>query len=209
MDASILQDILFFTKSLLFGIFLGILYDVVRILRMMFGVEYRQIKMQEKPKVVLPYIQSFFDKIKHAPKEKSVKIFLCASDILYFLLAGGCYAVFLFAENEGIFRLFSLFALFFGFLAYYFTLGKVVMQLSKVILFAFQVAVAYLVFFFFLPIRYLYRGVVFIGRKTVLKIGLHFYKKYVTMKWKQYHQSYLKTLSSPKGIGFPEKDADF
>ena len=64
-------------------------------------------------------------------------------DILFFLVAGCVISVLIYYTNDGVFRLMALFGVMCGFFAYYFTVGKIVILLSDVIIRSLGVFLSY------------------------------------------------------------------
>lgn len=111
------------------GAALGALYDVFRILRIALG------------------------------RRMSVWLMLVIfwQDVLYALLAGCAMAVFLFCANEGRVRVFLLAGALSGFLAWFFTVGRLLMALAERIIFAVKWVVGLLLSVTVLPLLRLTR----------------------------------------------------
>ncbi len=111
--------------ALLLGLFLGVLYDVLRITRMLTGitpVHVAHISWIGR----LPMRR--IGKIGKGPV--STLIFVHLLDIVYGLSTGVCFCIFLYALNNGRFRWYLLLGCVLGFFAYYYSVGKLVLYLS-------------------------------------------------------------------------------
>lgn len=146
----------FFLRSFLFGCLLGAIYDVFRILRLLRGA--RDVPLPQKP---LPLIGKLTFRARKKKHPLAGTVLLCAEDILFCLVGAALYAVFLYAENDGIFRPSSLLALVFGALSYRVSIGRGVMRASAVIVTALRVTGAHLFWFLSRPFVLLVRA----GRK--------------------------------------------
>jgi len=106
--------------SLFIGVFLAIVYDVFRIRRLAYRTR-----------------ASFSDKSKKITSRKENMIestLIFFEDVLFALIASVVVCIFIFYMNRGQFRGIALVGTFLGFLAYYFTVGRLVMYFSGVII---------------------------------------------------------------------------
>jgi len=103
--------------SMVVGAALGILYDVFRIFRIAFTAD-----SEEKIR------------IRHKNAKFIINALVFVQDLLFWLIAAIVTVLFIFMANTGQVRLFALGAQFLGFLAYHFTLGKLVMKISDKII---------------------------------------------------------------------------
>lgn len=109
-----------------FGIFLGAVYDIVRIARTTLGVssyggEVKDFQIYKKG------VGNLFSGTA-SPVFSYVFVFI--TDVLYFLFACVSFIIFIYHFNNGIFRWFFALSALFGFRAYYVTVGRVVIYLS-------------------------------------------------------------------------------
>lgn len=111
--------------ALVLGLFFGVLYDVLRITRMLAGITPVHVKH-------ISWIGRLpvrrIGKIGKGPL--SQLLFVHLLDIIYGLCTGACFCIFLYALNNGRFRWYLLLGCALGFLAYYFSVGKLVLYLS-------------------------------------------------------------------------------
>ena len=110
MSLSLRGELLFLALSLLFGILLGLLYDLFRFLRALLGV----------------YPLKAVKAGRAAPVPKVITFFL---DTLYMLSSGVLYIVFVYALHSGIFRFYSVAMLALGAFLYLKTLSRVLLFL--------------------------------------------------------------------------------
>lgn len=153
MTVSMTGELWFLFASLLFGFCVGAVYDVLRIGRMFLGVRYAGAPDRNFSERSLPLI-GLRTAMRYRKKEKKALLFVPVflGDVLFFILLGFCYPVFLYAAHNGIFRLYSLVSLFLGFLLYRQSVGRAVLFLSSYILFALRALCDYLWFFLFHPL---------------------------------------------------------
>jgi hypothetical protein len=93
-------------------------------------------------------------------------------DVLFGVLAGCIFSVFLYYAASGCFRWFYLLAWGIGFLVYYFTVGRLTMLSSEVIVYLLRVCVGYVFYLAALPIRLLARMARWIGRRMYQRVIL-------------------------------------
>lgn len=118
-----------FLYSVCFGTVLGAVYDVFKIIKIILGVYNGNRKV---------YFSGSYGKyVKRIMKESNVRVYsyivTMVSDILYFMLSGCLFSLFLYAFNYGIFRWFLLAGSLLGFVIYYNTLGKAVIKTAYIV----------------------------------------------------------------------------
>ena len=147
----LLAELLFF--SFLFGILLGAVNDVNRIIRVFWGQKYSKRDFAS--------LYSFFKVDREAllrPNEdiksstlKNVLIFL--QDILFMIISAFGIVMLNYEFNDGKFRLFGPFAVLCGFLLYFFTVGKLIMAVSEPIAIIFRILIGKFLKIIITPIR--------------------------------------------------------
>ena len=160
---AISEQIAVLFRALLLGIFLGVSYDVFRVTHVFTGVRYSSALEKFWTKK-LPLIganslvqgKNVTDKIKNAV--------VCVGDILFSVWAGVAVSVFIYRYCYGIIRWY-VFALL-GFLAYYFTVGRVVLTVVEFIMFLTVTAVKYVFYFAFRPFVLIFVKIKNSWRKT-------------------------------------------
>ena len=137
--------------SVVFGFFMGTLYDAFRITRIFFGVRYTNKTFDRLFSLKLPFVkkemrlksQRNFEKIS-----QGVVIFI--GDFICVICAALGVIILNYAYNDGRFRFFTVIGLALGFLVYFFSFGKLVMLISEPIAFL----IKYLLVSFFVVFGY-------------------------------------------------------
>ncbi len=167
--------------AVILGAFFGFLYDFIRLIRVLLGTVY-QGKFMKGP---FARKSSFIEKKISLFKEKhrfyriALKWLDAAFDFLYCVFCGVCYAIFLYAVNEGIFRFVFLLGTVAGFCLYRKTVGRLFFFLLREI-----AAVCYLLIFSLMKIlRFL---VVRPLKWLILCIFFPFYRKILLLFCKKY-----------------------
>lgn len=167
----LLSALLFF--SLLFGIILGVINDINRIIRVFFGVKYSDKKFNK--------IRALAEKREKIKKKRiSVKLLNLLIFIQDFLLmmSLGCGIVILnYYFNDGRFRLFSLICAVVGFLLYYFTIGKIMMLISEPITLILKLVFSTICYYISYPFAAFIRYVLKIINKLIRSIKNRIAKK--------------------------------
>lgn len=124
MEISIISQLLMVVESVFLGIFLGLIYDGVIFLRILFGIipsSKLTLKLKEKRflRVSNPY-----EGVTRGKKTQSVIFFF--TDLLYFVIVSLIMAIFIYYVNDGIVRWFIFAGLILGMIVYRFTVGKII-----------------------------------------------------------------------------------
>lgn len=138
MEISMSQAALSAALSVLLGIFLGAIYDVIRFLRVVFGVT----------------VASPFKRGNHSPRAVLGYVFVILGDLLFFIVCAVLMSVFFFLTGDGRMRGYALVGAFLGFLLYYNTVGRLFIGavtrikalLKKLLKFAFRPVVKFFKF---------------------------------------------------------------
>lgn len=167
MNVSMHQLFATLLYSVVLGLFFGAVYDAVRIIRVVFGINSYSTKKRFK---------SFYDKglinvfvLKKAAIFKTIFVFV--TDIVYMTFISVSFVIFLFHFNFGIFRWFFLVFAALGILVYYHSVGKLVIAFSEVISETMKLVVNTLIFILFIPIKYLIKLFIFLFSKTLGRIS--------------------------------------
>ena len=158
MEISQFSFILLAVYSFCFGIALGVIYDIVRISRVVLGAEYGNSDKIDYRNIELPIIKKKsysvkFDKVL----QKILAVYVVVSDVLFVTACGAIMVLVAYAYNSGRVRAIMLLGLLAGFLAYYFTVGKLVIRLSRLVDFLLRSALVYLYEIMATPIRLVIR----------------------------------------------------
>ena len=134
------------------------LYDVIRIQRVFFGVRYSKKSFEWLYNKKFPLISNAK---KSFVNEKIRKVALNAlifvQDIFFCIACAVSFLVLTYYENDGMIRALPIITLFLGFVCYYFSFAKLVMLFSEAICFFIKIVIAYLCYFIVLPLRLIWR----------------------------------------------------
>lgn len=166
------------------GCFFGLIYDFIRLIRVLLGTIYRgrfiQGPFSRLSTPIETKVKAFRE--KHRAYRMFVRVLDIIFDFLYFLFCGMCYAVFLYAVNHGIFRLVFLVGTVLGFWTYRKTVGRIFFFLLRE-----TSAICYLLLYGMIsilrqvvirPLKWIFSRIFF---PIYRKILLPFRKKYGTM----------------------------
>ena len=145
--------------AILTGVLIGVIYDAVRILRVMLGVSTYTKTGKALYEKKLPLIGAVHRKTFFEGNRLLRLCLLFLGDVGFASLAACAFTVCLYHAASGTFRWFYLFALLVGFTVYYFTAGKVMMLCSEMLSFVIAIALRYTVYFVCVPFRLLGRSV--------------------------------------------------
>ena len=141
--------------AILCGIVCGGIYDLFRLLRVCFGINRYSVLGRKLYSFRFPLI----GEIRRPDTGNIVRwaqfLIVFAGDVLYAILVGCIFSVFLYVAASGCFRWFYLFFACVGFLVYFFTIGKVVMSVSDVLICILRIGFRYALYFSLLPFRFL------------------------------------------------------
>ncbi|MBQ8416938.1 MAG: spore cortex biosynthesis protein YabQ [Clostridia bacterium] len=140
--------------AFLLGLFLGAVYDALRITRIFLGASYSPRLKEKLQAVTLPFLKKRVRRIKR--QGVFFWIFVFIGDLLFSLLGGVLLILLFYQFNSGKIRFPAFFCTGVGFFLYRKTLGRLVMLLSEAIAFVLESAVRYLCFFAALPFRALF-----------------------------------------------------
>lgn len=137
--------------SFLFGVVLGGFYDLLRISRVLLGIN-RYTDAASAPAFCPRFCKPSREKKLRPAGRVLQNGILVVQDVLFCLVAGMLIAILLFSQNNGEFRWFVPVGLAIGFASYYFTVGKLVITASEYIVFALKTAFLYLIYYVTLPL---------------------------------------------------------
>lgn len=199
MEISMLSLAKMTLYALFLGVGFGLLYDVIRISRVMIGVRYVGIgslpeKLYEKKWPLLGVLP----KREGAVKRTFTDIFVFFGDVLYCTIIGVCFCIFIYYANNGIFRIQSLAASIFGFFCYYQTVGKVLITFAEYICFFTKVFVKILIFAIAFPFKMLYNIFVKVSKKLFAN-KIRALREKIIKKNTEKQERKLRQLSGEKG----------
>ncbi len=173
--------------SVVFGLLSALIYDAVRMVRTFLGCG---IPYSDKTaSIKLPLIGSKEKRKKRRFTEKLSELFLAVFDLLYMTALSCAAMIFFYTLSDGVVRWFAIFGAGFGFFAYMKTVGAVTEKFAGIILFTFETAFSYIVYFTVTPIRYIY------GR-TLKKLYISVCKKISDKKQRDYILKRLPVITS-------------
>lgn len=190
-----ISPILLFTLlfySFVWGIMIGVLNDINRILRTLIYNENISPRMQKYYDIKLPLVNfTLRDRLSSKKKIKPTYTLLLFVQDLGIVLVYVIGLLFLnYSLNKGNFRFFTVITSVIGILLYYFTAGKLIFSLSEFICFAIKVTVTFILFVIFSPFVYILTKI----QKIFEKIYIFFQKsiaKYIKKSYNNYKEKEL------------------
>ena len=83
-------------------------------------------------------------------------VFVFLGDLLWLPTVGGLFSVFVYWQNDGVFRLYMLVSAIIGFVLYYHTVGRLVLLAAETVALVLRILLFYLFLLLSLPFRFLY-----------------------------------------------------
>ena len=180
--------------ALITGALLGVLWDIFRIMRI------AAYGRKERPKrlfIRLPAEEAEVTRILNVDTSKKASFLssLCVfvSDFGFCVFSAICVILLIFQLNDGEFRGFALLGAFLGFTAYYFTLGRLTVIFSDVIIKAIKKVVLFILSVTVLPIGRLLTGILRAIKSRIVS-------KHRKRKTKRYISDALANASKAFGI---------
>lgn len=182
--------------SVVIGILLGIIYDFVKMSRILLGISEYSETAKKLSAISLPLIKKkrTAQKPKGSSKYGIVLIFI--GDIIYSLICAGVYSLFLFHAIRGLVRWYFIIASAAGFFLYYFTLSKFIIVIIEILFFSVKTLFLYAAFIILLPFRLLYRFLKFLLRKLYSRIISPLKSRMVYSMYKKYTDKRLAQITS-------------
>lgn len=156
MEVSIKYQLITALLSIILGAFIGLIYDMFKIFRILSGLEFSN-KLQNKiSSLKLPIIKQLrVNKNNKFSNAKRYSLYLLW-DLLFFIVIIPIVQIFVYATSSGIVRWYIFIGAFLGFLIYYFTLSKLIAPIYEYILLGFKIIFAYAFYFIRLPLKRLF-----------------------------------------------------
>ena len=175
MHVYLKDQLVFLVASFFAGVFLSLLYDVFRVLRVSRGNRYAgglsPERVASKLKLLSRYNSYSERRSKKKQMQKTEYILVAAEDVFYSLLLVLTVQVLVFGGNYGIPRFFSFFGIIVGFFISRVTIGKLIMLLSEYITYFAGAVIYYLLLpFYFLVLKI---------KKMIYKFKNMIYNRYV------------------------------
>ena len=189
-----------FLASLFVGGLLGIVYDVMRISRVLMGIN----RYREAAKAPL-FRPHFYKPRDPKPQRKAWKALkwavVAVQDFAFCLFGGVCISLLLFSHNNGEFRGMVLVGVIVGFFSYYLTLGKLLIASSEYVVFALRTVALYAVYYLTKPIIFGVRKIV----TWILGAAKRISQKQRTRRIEKYNRSERAKIWERAGNGFLPK----
>lgn len=199
MEISPIQIFFLILSSLAFGVVCGVVNDVNRTVRVLFGVKYLSGRFDRLYKIKLPIIRRSLGEIKESRlKRVLLPTVIFLQDVFLFLFAGCGVAVINYYFNSGRIRIYTPIAVLCGFLAYYFTVGKLVLYFSELLAFIIRAFFAVI----FEMLLYPFKIIVVFLLKMAKKL-LYFINKTLAKRQKLvYNRNKMKYVLQEADLGF-------
>ena len=151
--------------ALLCGVAMGILYDVLRLSRVMLG--YRYISSRSAI-INNGFTQRFRNKNSIDISQKALfRVILFFEDVFFVCIYAILFELLLFYGNSGEFRIVFLIAILLGFFVYYFSLGRITILFFEVWVIYLRSLIGYALYYVLLPIRFITRKMLDILKKII------------------------------------------
>lgn len=154
--------------ALVFGAVLHLLYDAVRVLRILCGVRYPGTvgeRLRARPLPLLPMAWHGSRAAIGARWVQNGIIFL--TDVLFCLIAGALFSLFVYWQNDGEFRAVLLLGAVVGYTLFHVTFGRLLLSCSTVVAFLGHALFAYVFWLLRFPFLLFYRAIIMAGQWLV------------------------------------------
>lgn len=178
MEISPYMLMLLLIYSFFFGITAGVLNDVNRIIRVLFGVRYSKHSLDTLYSKNIPFLGEPLGRITLTRKnERVLSVIIFFQDILLFVYLGCGIVVLNYYLNRGQLRLYTVAAAVVGFAVYYFTLGRIVAYAFETVIFFIRAAFKIIFFVLFHPFLVILKKILKSIKKIYKKIKTSLAKK--------------------------------
>ena len=182
--------------SVIIGVLLGVIYDIVKISRVMLGISAYSETSKKLASISLPLIKNRSTLKKRSKSSMYSIIMLFLGDIVFSLICAAIYSVFLFHAIRGLVRWYFLLASAIGFFLYYFTVSRIVLNLIEVLFFCVKTAIRYLIFVLVLPIKLLYKAIALAAKQIYLRMIYPAWIRLIYNKHQKYTEKRRRNLDS-------------
>ena len=148
MEISIKYQLLTMLYSSILGLFIGLIYDVFKIVRKLINGEISNKTKNKLEKIKFPLINVQFKGENLKIKEKTVYFIV---DILFFVVVTPVMQIFIYTFSSGIVRWYIFLGVFIGFMIYYVSVSRIIIIMYEYIAFFIKVLLSYLIYFIKLP----------------------------------------------------------
>ncbi len=139
--------------SFIMGIVLGLLYDFFKLTRILLGINSYSAIAKRLQRVKLPLVKISFKTGRKNQTDAVITVLMFFGDIIYALICGCIYSLFLFHAIRGQVRWYFIIASALGFFLHYFTLSKLNIIVLEVLFFSVKCVIIYLVEILIVPFR--------------------------------------------------------
>lgn len=157
--------------AFVFGIFLGVIYDIIRISRAFVGISYNGKSADKLYQIEYPLI----GRLKKSDRRKGrvfYDIYIAVGDFFYCFFVGVASCIFLYYTNNGMIRLPAVLMAFAGFSLYYKTVGRIVVDLAEILCIFLKIITKILVFAIAFPLKVMY-NILMLGMKRLFGVPLN------------------------------------
>lgn len=183
-----------------FGALCGIFNDINRLVRVLLGVRYGKERMDRLYSLKIPILGRPLKESSGRIKGVFLSAVIFVQDLLLMIFFG-CGTVFInYSFNDGRVRIYTPLLVIFGFLGYYFSIGKIVIYFSENIAFALKCIFAVILSIFYRPIRII--ALFFV--KNIIKISKNLCKSLEKRKKMVYNNNKDKNVIKRASYGFVE-----
>lgn len=156
MEVSIKYQLITAFLSIFLGAFIGVIYDMFKIFRILSGLEFSNKLENKISKLKLPIINQTIKKKKSKLNKIKRYVIYILWDLLFFIVIIPIVQIFVYAASSGIVRWYIALGGFIGFIVYYFTLSKLTTPVYEYILLFIKIFFAYIYYFIKLPLKKLF-----------------------------------------------------
>lgn len=188
------------------GILWGILYDGIRISRVLTRLAVYTHAGNRLAHLGLPLIGAPKERKKTPHSRRLAGVMMAIGDVFFFAAAACIFSVLLVHAASGVFRWFYLLAALLGFAAYYFTLGRAVMLSSEIIAAVVRTVFRYLFWLFCLPFRLLGKLSRWLRRKIQHAVLLPLRNAALLRERKRYTERIQKELPTAIRLSYERSD---
>lgn len=150
--------------AFVFGIFLGVIYDIVRISRAFVGISYNGKSADKLYQIEYPLI----GKLRKNDRKKGkifYDIYIAIGDFFYCAFVGIASCIFLYYTNNGMLRLPAVFMAFMGLSLYYRTIGRFIVNLAEILCIFLKIITKFLLFAIAFPLKVMYNILIMLSKK--------------------------------------------
>lgn len=168
MEVSLIQQLTVSLYSVIMGAVFGLIYDIFRISRIFFGINYVNRFTEKIKNIKLPLIENPMIRESKIRNESFKSVVVGIGDILYFTVITPIAVIFVYHFNNGNVRWYIIAGIAIGFTVSYFTVGKIIISVSEYIVFFIKIFFSYVSYFILSPLK---RAFLFLFGKTKKFLG--------------------------------------